>query len=95
MMPLIKDLVDLLTIAMEKTEERPQVISRFQKSILESDVGIPKSVEWEILRELAYDLDYYEPNNAFLLEDPSFYGDEQLEEVISKALEKLDFFRRK
>lgn len=32
----------------------------------------------EILIELAYELDYYEPNPIIRLEDPSYYGEEKL-----------------
>jgi hypothetical protein len=43
----------------------------------------------EILLELAYDLDFYEPNEEWRKEDPSYYGDDRLEEVIKTAIQKL------
>ncbi len=43
----------------------------------------------EILSELAYDLDFYEPNEEWRKEDPSYYGDVQLEALIKQALHKL------
>lgn len=43
----------------------------------------------EILSELAYDLDFYEPNEELRIESPSYYGDDRLEEVVKDAIQKL------
>ncbi|MBK6730818.1 MAG: hypothetical protein IPG60_07590 [Bacteroidetes bacterium] len=44
----------------------------------------------EILSELAYDLDFYEPNDELRKEDSSYYGDDRLEEEIRTAIQKLE-----
>lgn len=43
----------------------------------------------EVLRGLAYDLDFYEANEVLRKEDPSYYDDERLEEEIKLAIQKL------
>jgi len=43
----------------------------------------------DIFDEIAYDLDYYEPDERLRREDLSFYGDDRLEIEIKSALEKL------
>ena len=43
----------------------------------------------EILSELAYDLDFYEPNKEWRKESPSYYGEEQLKQEVQSALEKI------
>ena len=44
---------------------------------------------WEILGDLALDLEYYEPNPEWRREDKSFYGDERAVAEIRAALERL------
>lgn len=43
----------------------------------------------EILSELAYDLDFYEPNEKLRRESESYYGDDKLEELLNSAIQKL------
>jgi len=43
----------------------------------------------EILSELAYDLDFYEPNEEWRKQDISYYGDERLEEEIKSVIKKI------
>jgi hypothetical protein len=45
--------------------------------------------DWEVLRDLALDLDFYEPNEGSRAEDSSYFGDEQAEREIRAALGKL------
>lgn len=40
--------------------------------------------------DLAYDLDYYQPNIELRKEDPGYYGDEQLEMEFKSAIEKIE-----
>jgi hypothetical protein len=42
----------------------------------------------EILSELAFDLDFYEPDDELRKEDPSYYGDDKLVEVLKSAMQK-------
>ena len=49
---------------------------------------LPEPVQ-EIIADLAYDLDYYEPNPDWRREDPSFYGPERAVKEIEAALSRL------
>ena len=49
---------------------------------------LPTRVQ-EIIADLAYDLDYFEPNPVWRREDPSFYGPERAVEEIESALSQL------
>lgn len=60
-----------------------RLISEFQELIWNDENAN------EILPELAYDLDFYEPNEEWRKEDPSYYGDDRLEVVIKTAIQKL------
>lgn len=69
--------------------EREKLIKELQEEVwnVESSSNNPAS---EILSELAYDLDFYEPNEKLRSEDFSYYGDERLREEIASALKKLE-----
>lgn len=43
----------------------------------------------EILADLAYDLDFWEPDPAKRREDPSFFGDDRARAEIREAVERL------
>jgi len=45
---------------------------------------------YEILYDLAFDLDNYEPNIEWRQEEPSYYGDEKLEILVKEALGKIE-----
>jgi len=77
----------MLSAALHQPDQRQQLISEFQQIIWNSD--LPTSWEFEVLRDLAYDLDFYEPDVKLSAEDASFFGDERFEEEINAALRKL------
>lgn len=62
---------------------RKQLISEFQELIWNDENAN------ELLSELAYDMDFYEPNEKLRKENPSYYGDERLEEEIKSAIQKV------
>lgn len=72
----------LKKILTEKLDRR-RLISEFQELIWNNENAS------EILSELAYDLDFYEPNEELRKEDPSYYGDDRLEEEIKSVIQKL------
>lgn len=63
---------------------RMKLINEFQELIWN------ESSPNEILSELAYDLDFYEPDPELRKEDSSYYGDERLEEEIKSTLYKIN-----
>ena len=83
-------LVDLLNTALRDECRREQAISSFQRIVW---AGVPADVPEalaDILRELAYDLDYFESNDAWRAEDRSYYGPERLEVEIRNAIARIE-----
>ena len=89
--------MDNLVILLEKIlidrENREDLINYFQNKIfninLNKDPNFNKD-KFEILNELAYDLDFYEHNPELRKEDPSYYGEDRLNVEIKKALIKIN-----
>jgi len=63
--------------------KRKRLIKEFQELIWSDENSN------EILSELAYDLDFYEPNEKYQKENSSYYGDNKLEEEIRSVIQKL------
>lgn len=88
-MKTINDIIEHLNkILLEKETARMELIKFFQNEIWD-DESIQDEKLNEILSGLAYDLDFYEPNEEWRKEDPSYYGNDRLEEEIKKAIQKL------
>lgn len=69
----------------------PDAINAFQTMLWNSE-------EWEshytndaveVLRDLAYDLDFYEPDAPARAEDPSYYGADRAIQEITIALKRI------
>lgn len=69
--------------------ERKKLIEEFQEEIWNGEAK-PDNPTSDILSELAYDLDFYEPDEKLRSEDFSYYGDERLKAEIASALKKLE-----
>ncbi len=75
----------LINRILEDKENRRKLISEFQNLMWNTTEGS------DILHTLAYDLDFYQPNEEIRKELPTtLYGDEKLEEVILEALRDLE-----
>ncbi len=87
----LSDLIGLLQQALSNPAERVASIKAFQHYVFESTTAVPGANpdQWQILSDLAFDLDYYEPDPKDRQEDPTFYGDQRLEAEINEALQKL------
>ena len=86
----IRPLVSILLSALHQADKRKQLIAEFQQRVWDAPEDLTATQEWEILRDLAYDLDFYEPDAKVRAEDSSFYGDERVEREIKTALKKLE-----
>lgn len=64
--------------------ERTRLIQEFQEFVWNDDNSC------ELLSGLAYDLEFYEPNEEWRNEDPCYYGEERLEHEIKVVLQKLE-----
>lgn len=50
---------------------------------------------YDILNAWAVDMEYYQPNVVWRMEDKSFYGDERLKEMILSTIDQLKTFQPK
>ncbi|HVT95831.1 MAG TPA: hypothetical protein VHD76_23505 [Bryobacteraceae bacterium] len=87
----LQDLIGLLQQALSNPVERVSAINIFQSYVFDRTTPVPGASpeQWRILSDLAFDLDYYEPDPKDRQEDPTFYGDQRVEMEIKEALEKL------
>lgn len=67
---------------------KQELIKELQDEIW-NDESIKDETLNEIVSEIAYDLDFYEPNEDWRSESLSYYGDDRLVEVINFAIQKL------
>jgi hypothetical protein len=88
MLPLTEIIIDLNGILKEKEPLRSELIKSFQNKIWD-DESIKEEALNETLSELAYDLDFYQPNEDWRKGNDSLYGTDRLEEIIKSALQKL------
>lgn len=84
------ELIQLLqtVLVAEHRIKQELIIKEFQDEVW-NDESIQDETLNEILSQLAYDLDFYEPNEEWRKESLSYYGDDRLEEVVKSAIQKL------
>lgn len=88
-MVLLDELVELLRVALHVRSRREECVKRFQEIVWDhDDFGCDPETE-RILRDLAYDIDFFEPDVRLRKGDPSYYGDVRFEAEVATALEKL------
>lgn len=83
------ELITLLHETLRNRFRRKELIDRFQQLVWNAPAAAAGDEAMEIFADLAYDLDYYEQDREDRAEDPTFYGDQRLEEEIRDALRKL------
>lgn len=87
----LQTLINLLLEALDDPHHRYQTLLDFEKMVQIS--GEPLASEawvWnEILKELAYDIAYYEPDPLKRADDSVLIGDEEIITEINSALNKL------
>ena len=86
-MNLKNESIELLDAVLASPERLDDLIPKLQQTIW-SDESDKETPELEILRDLAYDLEYYVSDPDMRKEDPTFYGPE-------RALEEIQLARRK
>ena len=82
-------LVALIVEALNNQTTRGSVIRVFQRQVSEIALDTDDHEAWGVLHDLAYDLDFYEPDASKRQEDSSYFGDEQAEAIIREALRSL------
>lgn len=88
-MTTVKELSRLLVRVLRDPARRIEHVKRFQQIVwgtndLQADPEIAR-----VLRDLAYDLDLFEPDERERAEDPALYGDARLEQEIRAALTRV------
>jgi hypothetical protein len=86
----VSSIMKLLHAVLEchDSHHRHELIQKFQRACWDNSTASESAV-WDRLRELAYDLDFYEPDQHKRQEDASFYGDERLVMEIRDVLADL------
>jgi hypothetical protein len=74
-------------LASQEKENLDQTVPKLQKLVWDTSDG--DNTAWEILRDLAYDLDYYVSDSKSRAEDPSYYGEDRAMEEIRTARNRL------
>jgi hypothetical protein len=88
-MTTVEQLLELLLVALREPLRRRETIAKFQAIVWEGlDPALPENVR-DVLRDLAYDLDFFEPRREVQSEDRALYGHERVEREFRDALEKL------
>jgi len=76
-----------------QNSERIELVKELQNEIW-SDESIQDEKLNEILSALAYDLDFYEPNEEWKKGSPNYYGDERLEELLKLGIQKIEDYNK-
>lgn len=86
------DLPTLLSVlrGLRSGSSRVQAVRTFQSLVWSSTQLTDDAAGERLLRDLAYDLDFYEPDVGRRREDPSYFGDERLCEEVSRVLRHFD-----
>jgi hypothetical protein len=82
------DIKRIEQILSAKGDNRIALIKSLQNEIWERD-GSCSGEKVEILADLAYDLDFYEPDPAKRAESASFYDDRHLDALLQSAISDL------
>ena len=88
------EIIDKLKIILlEKEPIKLELIKAFQNDIW-NDESLYDGRLTEILTELAYDLDFYEPNAEWKSEDSSYYGNAGLDQRIKSGINKIENYNK-
>ncbi|RKR09644.1 hypothetical protein C8C83_1287 [Flavobacterium sp. 90] len=92
---LLKKLKEILCKALLMSgNERVLYVKKFQ-NIVWDDHSIKKEELNDILTDIAYLLEFYESNEILRKESRKCYGDEQLEYILKKGIEKIELYTKK
>lgn len=81
----------ILKIRAAKTDaEMASATSEFQRLVWDSETISGDTAAVEVVRELAYDLDYFEPDLEKRTEDDRYFGSDRLTSEVEQALQKLN-----
>ena len=84
----LKSIVRQLKVLLNRPSELAFGIPKIQQEIWRATEE--DDPQWEILRDLAYDLDFFQPDERVRSEDKSLYREERALTEIREALAKLE-----
>lgn len=86
---LSKNILDFLITTINAKKLNSKLLKEFQLKVLNSE-RISEDSDIEVLiRDLAYDLDYYEADEKKRSEDSSFFGDDKAIELVIATYDKI------
>ena len=83
-----KRFLELTDTLLNSSRELGRLIRPFQEIVWNS-AAYEKDKAWEIIGDLAYDLDFCEPDPIKIEEDYSFYGKERAVEALNPIFERF------
>ena len=84
-----RKLIELVASIAEDAPSRMSAMAEVQRLVWSGGVDqLPPNAQ-NILRDLAYDLDFFEPNEQVRAQSPALYGPERLEEEIRSTVRQL------
>jgi uncharacterized protein YaaN involved in tellurite resistance len=88
-----ESILDFLKSIVESKTFEYEKIKEFQNTIFNTEkIPVREEIE-ELIRELTYDLDYYEPDEAARNESPSFIDEKGVLELIGEAVRKIELLK--
>jgi len=91
-MDVFEKMLGLLAKALSDPLSRKGAVEEFLKCYFENQLLIKRSIRleaYDILADLNHDLHFFVADPGRRAEDPSYYGDERLEEEVGTALRRL------
>ena len=84
------EIIEILNkILVEDEPVKSELIGDFQTDIFKDENTVNETLD-EIISDLAYDLDFYEPNEELRNQDSSFYNNERLEQIIKAGITEIN-----
>ncbi|WP_259068290.1 hypothetical protein HDF24_08775 [Mucilaginibacter sp. X4EP1] len=84
------EIIEILNkILVEDEPFKSELIVDFQTDIFKDESIVNESLD-EIISDLAYDLDFYEPKEELRKQDSSFYNNERLAQIIKASIIKIN-----
>ena len=89
----VSEAVKLMQEIVQERRALPEAIASLQQLVWNGELTGSSAVQ-EILRELAYDLEYYQPDPQVRAEDTSLYDEERAIAEIEEALARIERSRQ-
>jgi len=89
------EIVEALKVILTKQgSDKLEYIMSFQKEVFNNETVIDENLD-DVLSDLAYDLDFYEPNDERRKRNSSLRSEQYIDELIGEAIEKIENHEKK